>query len=179
MIKHYFRRRNPVLYGKDSAPKAAPVANEDVVSAFDPVAPKADAEPEYVKLITVLNNTEQSVVESLLRSEEIPYVIREENNESWKRAIMGMTSFGADIFVPADLLETAATLITGDAAPAGDTDDDEPTGDLAELGLIPDIVADAGGWVLFNKAHGLDPDNRELPGDLAELADNASDGESR
>lgn len=152
MLKHYFRRKNPVLYGEDRQTKN--------ISAGNAAEKRPDGQPEYELLTTVTDNVAQSVIESVLRAEDISYVVRESGNESWRRAILGVNQFGTEIYVPADLLETAKALIEGDG---------EPAGDLAETGKIPDVVADAGGWAAYNAAHGLDPDNRELPGDLAEL----------
>lgn len=62
-------------------------------------------------LVTVYDNVELSVVRSLLEAENIPYLIRERGSGSAVKIVMGISSFGSDVYVPASSLEAATDAI--------------------------------------------------------------------
>ncbi|MBR2446639.1 MAG: DUF2007 domain-containing protein [Clostridia bacterium] len=62
-------------------------------------------------LVTVYDNVELSMVRSLLEAESIPYLIRERGSGSAVKIVMGVSSFGSDVYVPASVLEKATDAI--------------------------------------------------------------------
>ncbi len=62
-------------------------------------------------LITVYDNVQLSVVRSLLDAENIPYLIRERGSGSAVKIVMGVSSFGSDVYVPTSKLEEATDAI--------------------------------------------------------------------
>ncbi len=79
----------------------------------------------FALLITATNNSEEAVIESILRSEGIPYIVRENDGESWMRVFMGFNFYGTDFYVPEDMLDDAAALLVPDdeTDEAGDSDE--------------------------------------------------------
>lgn len=155
MLKHYFRRRNPVLYGED--PKQNPVSgtaggNQPSPETADEIVYAEEKKPEYALLTTAFSSAEQSIIESLLHAENIPYVLRRQDNESWKPAFLGAALLRTEIYVPQPMLDAASDLIADLTCEAAE--------DKAENGEIPDEVADEGGWIYYNRNHGLAEDNR-------------------
>ena len=72
--------------------------------------PKAPEEGTAV-LVTVYDNVQLSMVRSLLEAESIPYLIRERGSGSAVKIVMGVSSFGSDVYVPASTLEEATDAI--------------------------------------------------------------------
>lgn len=62
-------------------------------------------------LITVYDNVQLSMVRSLLESESIPYLVRERGSGSAVKIVMGVSSFGSDVYVPTTMLEKATDAI--------------------------------------------------------------------
>ena len=52
-------------------------------------------------LTTVNDNIQLSMVRSLLEAESIPYLVRERGSGSAVKIVMGVSSFGSDVYVPA------------------------------------------------------------------------------
>ena len=88
-------------------------APEETQAAASSDGEKGD---EFVKLITAMDNSEAAVIESILRSAGIPYVIRESGSEGYVRVIMGFNVYGSDFYVPASLLDDAAALLVPEEA---------------------------------------------------------------
>ena len=79
---------------------------------------------ENVELLTtVYDFGMRSVVESLLRDAEIPYILKERGGSL--PVITGSSDFGTDVFVPTEDLDAAAELI----APCFEQTEDENNGD--------------------------------------------------
>ena len=74
-------------------------------------------------LTTVYDNVALAVIESLLRGEGIPYMIKERGVGSAVKIISGLSSFGTDIFVKKELYETAKELL--EATPEGEETENE------------------------------------------------------
>ena len=62
-------------------------------------------------LITVNDNVQLSIIESILKGEKIPYFIKERGIGSAVKVIAGFSMFGADVFVMKDDIEKARELI--------------------------------------------------------------------
>ena len=62
-------------------------------------------------LTTVYDNVQLSMVRSLLEAESIPYMVRERGSGSAVKIVMGVSSFGSDVYVPASKLEEATDAI--------------------------------------------------------------------
>lgn len=83
---------------------------------------KPEPPEENISLLTTVHdNIELAIIRSLLDGEKIPYMIKE--RESAVKIIMGSPMIGADIFVPTELLDTAADLI---APPDGELIEELP-----------------------------------------------------
>lgn len=72
--------------------------------------PKAPDEGTEL-LVTVYDNVQLSMVRSLLEAESIPYLIRERGSGSAVKIVMGVSSFGSDVYVPASKIEQATDAI--------------------------------------------------------------------
>ena len=72
--------------------------------------PKAPDEGTEL-LVTVYDNVQLSMVRSLLEAERIPYLIRERGSGSAVKIVMGVSSFGSDVYVPASKIEQATDAI--------------------------------------------------------------------
>ena len=72
--------------------------------------PKSPEEGTAV-LVTVYDNVQLSMGRSLLEAESIPYMIRERGSGSAVKIVMGVSSFGSDVYVPASKLEEATDAI--------------------------------------------------------------------
>lgn len=118
-MKHYFRRKNPVLYENNENPvnpeKEISFAGEENTGIKE-----SEENDDYALLITAQDNSEAAVIESILRNARIPYVTREKDSESWMRVMMGYNIFGEDFFVPARLLDDAAALLVPEDAEGED-----------------------------------------------------------
>lgn len=62
-------------------------------------------------LITVNDNVQLTIIESILKGENIPYFTKERGSGSAVKVITGFSMFGADIFVLKDDIERARELI--------------------------------------------------------------------
>lgn len=62
-------------------------------------------------LISVRNENEASIVESILNSEGIPTTLQHKGSGSYLNIYMGMSNFGIDILVPEDLIEQAQNIL--------------------------------------------------------------------
>ena len=116
-MRSFFRRPHP----SDNAPikkenEAASAVSSSSEEGF------SESGINYAFLITALDNGEEAVIESVLRSAEIPYIIRDKDSESWMRVMMGYNIFGANFYVPEDLVDDAAALLVGDEATEVDED---------------------------------------------------------
>ena len=85
---------------------------------LDRVSPHDD---ELALLTTVYDNTLLSVLESILRDAEIPYLVKERGSGSAVKVITGFSLFGTDLFVRKEHLELATELIT----PIGEEEEEE------------------------------------------------------
>ncbi len=74
---------------------------------------------DKVKLLCTVNSPEEkAVIESILRSEQIPYLIRERGSGEAVRIIMGANSImGCDIYVDEEKYDDAFALISPDEEP--------------------------------------------------------------
>ncbi|PKM81127.1 MAG: hypothetical protein CVU88_04145 [Firmicutes bacterium HGW-Firmicutes-13] len=66
---------------------------------------------EWVFLINVLGEHEKNVVESLLKSHDIPLLKKHKGSGEYIRILTGNSNFGIDLFVPESKLETAKEII--------------------------------------------------------------------
>lgn len=127
-MKNYFRRQNPTLPEELPATQAESPATQAESPAAQAEVPgtagKAAPSDNYEFLITASDNSEAAVIESILRSARIPYVLREHDSESWMRVMMGFNVFGSDFFVPAELVDDAAALLVPDGEGIEITDED-------------------------------------------------------
>lgn len=78
-------------------------------------------------LTTAYDPTYLAIVKSILDDAKIPYLAKDRGSGAAVRVIMGFSMFGADIFVPKELYETASALIS----PA-ETDGNEETKETEE-----------------------------------------------
>lgn len=97
---------------------------------------RAQQDTELAFLTTVHDNAEQAMVESILRGEQIPYLMKERGSGSAVKIIAGFSMFGTDFYVPQPCVEQAKALIEPD----------------------PELVAQANAE---NEANGIDPDGEE------------------
>lgn len=118
-MKNIFRR-------PDTAHPSKPEFADDVVKSK--INADAAADENYVSLITAQDNGEAAVIESILRSASIPYVIREKDSESWMRVMMGFNIYGSEFFVPEEFLDTAAALLVPEGAEGEDIPADRDMG---------------------------------------------------
>ena len=109
---------------KSSPEQIGEVASEDIPTL-------SEGEITYSKLVTAYGNSEIAVIESILRSAQIPYVLREGDRESWSRVILGYNTFGYDVYVPTELLDDAAALLVPEEA-EGTESEESPEGDGAD-----------------------------------------------
>ncbi len=62
-------------------------------------------------LVTTHDNIEQSILESILEGEGIPYMVHDRGSGGSVRIIAGYSMFGTDIYVPAETLASAQELL--------------------------------------------------------------------
>jgi hypothetical protein len=62
-------------------------------------------------LVTTHDNIEQSILQSILEGEGIPYMTSDRGSGAAMRIIAGYSMFGTDIYVPKELLEQARELL--------------------------------------------------------------------
>ena len=74
----------------------------------------APPQTDHVKLLcTVYSPMELAVIESVLRSENVPYLVRDRGAGEATRIITGAnTMFGSDVYVDEENFELASALIT-------------------------------------------------------------------
>jgi hypothetical protein len=74
---------------------------------------KVSAHSDDLELLTTAyDRTYLAIVKSILTDAEIPFLTKDRGSGAAVRVIMGYSMFGADIFVPKALYETALALIT-------------------------------------------------------------------
>lgn len=66
---------------------------------------------EVSHLITVYDVAVLGIVRGMLEDENIPYLVRERGTGSAMRILAGFSSFGTDVYVPTNALETAKGLV--------------------------------------------------------------------
>ncbi len=64
-------------------------------------------------LIGAADEIEAGIIETLLRSSQIPVLKKYREAGAILQIFMGMTSFGIDLYVPANCLEQAEELLQG------------------------------------------------------------------
>ena len=79
-------------------------------------------------LTTVYDNVSQSVLESILRGEKIPYLIKERGSGSSVKIIAGYSMFGTDFFVRKEMLDQAKELLQAMADPDAEFVEDGENG---------------------------------------------------
>ena len=89
---------------------------------LDRVTPQSDAASAH--LTTVYNNGDMALLESLLRSQDIPYRRCERGAGSVVRVISGYNMYGTDVFVHPDDLQRAGELLEA-FSPCESADADE------------------------------------------------------
>lgn len=83
---------------------------------------KVSAHDEDLELLTTAYDpTYLAIVKSILEDAKIPFLTKDRGSGAAMRVIMGYSMFGADVFVPKELYETALALIT----PEGSDGDEE------------------------------------------------------
>lgn len=90
-------------------------------------------------LVTVHDNIEQSILQSILDGENIPYTVYDRGSGGAVRIIAGYSMFGTDIYVPTEVLPQAQELLeayrNGEVVeddtiePVDDADEDAENGD--------------------------------------------------
>ena len=95
----------------------------DFLFGFDkPNAP----DPDLELLITVNDRVYQSIVESVLKDNEIPFLSKERGSGSAVKIITGLSLFGTDIFVLKGDFERASELMEAlNAEPVEDISDED------------------------------------------------------
>ena len=83
----------------------------------------ARADKDTALLTTTHDSVEREIVCSILTTENIPFRVVERGSGAMVKVIAGYSMFGADIFVPAALLEQATALL--DAFRNGEIVEDE------------------------------------------------------
>ncbi|MGR6835825.1 hypothetical protein [Syntrophomonas erecta] len=69
---------------------------------------------EWKRLLNVHDNDQSQVIESLLASENIPVLRKEQGTGNYLRIYMGSSLTGVDIYVPDSCYQQALELLTGD-----------------------------------------------------------------
>ena len=100
------------------------------MDAFFGLDKPMEAGKDTALLTTVHDSVELSIIRSILEGENIPYRVLERGSGGVVKVIAGYSMFGTDVFVPADMLETAQELL--DAYRNGEVVEDESTEDLSE-----------------------------------------------
>lgn len=73
-----------------------------------------ETEVKYELLITAADNAEAALVQSILESAEIPFLIQEKKGVTAGSVLMGFSMFGYDFFVPENRLDEASGLLVPD-----------------------------------------------------------------
>ena len=100
------------------------------MDAFFGLDKPMEAGKDTALLTTVHDGVELSIIRSILEGENIPYRVLERGSGGVVKVIAGYSMFGTDVFVPADMLETALELL--DAYRNGEVVEDEDAEDLSE-----------------------------------------------
>ena len=85
-------------------------SNKDT-GEIDEESSNKDAGEDAVLLTTVNDNFEASLIETRLKQNDIPVMLKYRESGAYLSFYMGKTSFGVDIYVPAQLLEEARAQI--------------------------------------------------------------------
>ncbi len=78
---------------------------------FDHDKINKEAEVSLVHLVSINNNMDLGIVETILRDNNVPYIIRDSGSGSYMRIISGTSIFSTDIFVEESSYEKALALI--------------------------------------------------------------------
>ncbi len=84
-----------------------------------------ETEVKYELLITAADNAEAALIQSILESSEIPYLVQEKKGVGAGSVVMGFSMFGYDFFVPENRLDEASALLVPDGAAEEITEDEE------------------------------------------------------
>ncbi len=114
--KNFFRRKS--VYSPSNKTDAC--GDTCAEQAVGDVADGEAANFEF--LVTTVSAVETSIVESLLRSENVPYILRS-RTEGAVRVILGASTDTTDIYVPASQLDFASELVSR-SFESGDGGDD-------------------------------------------------------
>ena len=66
---------------------------------------------ELVNLISTNDNTELTLIESILKNNSIPFILKEKESGSYMKIIGGFSLYGTDIYVEKNDFEKANELI--------------------------------------------------------------------
>jgi len=83
-------------------------------------------------LCSANSNMEVNILESLLKSNNIPVLVQWRNGGDALMVYMAMSSSGADLYVPSKLLEKAKTLLSNMQVSADTTDSKDEDNDFSE-----------------------------------------------
>lgn len=75
-----------------------------------------ETDVKYELLITAADNAEAALIQSILESENIPYLVRDKKGVGVGSVVMGFSMFGYDFFVPENRLDEASALLVPDGA---------------------------------------------------------------
>ena len=84
-----------------------------------------ETEVKYELLITAADNAEAALVQSILESANIPYIVRDKKGVGVGSVVMGFSMFGYDFFVPENRLDEASGLLVPDGIAEEITEDGE------------------------------------------------------
>ena len=73
-----------------------------------------ETEAKYELLITAADNAEAALIQSILESANIPYIVRDKKGVGVGSVVMGFSMFGYDFFVPENRLGEASCLLVPD-----------------------------------------------------------------
>jgi hypothetical protein len=73
-----------------------------------------ETDVKYALLITAADNAEAALIQSILESENIPYLVRDKKGVGVGSVVMGFSMFGYDFFVPENRLDEASALLVPD-----------------------------------------------------------------
>ena len=73
-----------------------------------------ETDVKYALLITAADNVEAALIQSILESEKIPYIVRDEKGVGVGSVVMGFSMFGYNFFVPENRLDEASALLVPD-----------------------------------------------------------------
>lgn len=85
---------------------------------------KNETDVKYELLVTAADNGEASLIESILDSADIPYLVQEKKGVGAGSVVMGFSMFGYDFFVPENRLDEAAALLVPEGSAEEITEDE-------------------------------------------------------